>query len=141
MAAPCSFITSIDSQVELCVELYYQSAAFVTLFNCARVQLYLTVWPLCGFYTGQSSTVFPEHENWENSDPIMTRYSLHFCGIVAETVTTIRISIVIPEAGEELVAENPFAVCFSAESVMRYDNIASAFHLTNSLIVGLVVVS
>jgi len=71
----------------------------------------------------------------------MTRYSLNCCGIGAEIVTTIRISIVILKAGEELVAENPSAVCFSAESIMRYDNIASAFHLTNSLIVGLLVVS
>ena len=49
----------------------------------------------------------------------MGRYSLNFCGIEAETVTTLRISIVILEAGEKLMAESPPAVCFSAESIMR----------------------
>jgi hypothetical protein len=84
-------------------------------------------------------TVFPEYENWQPSDHIMTRKSLNYCDIEAETVTTVRISIVIPEAGEELIAETPSAVCFSAESIMRYDNIASAFHFTKCLIVDLLV--
>ena len=49
----------------------------------------------------------------------MKRYSLNSCGIKAEIVTTIRIIIVILEAGEKVDSENPSALCFSAESIMH----------------------